>query len=108
MARGSARSTAAAMVMVRLIYLPTPPTRLSQLYPLLTGGPDLRTSENRPKKAKRALKPMVNGLPVLPRSLPSLGDAWPAEDVVETMVCDAAQLQALPAPAGEGGPAVLS
>ena len=105
--RGSARSTAATTAKVRFFFLPTPLTRHSQLFPTLTGGPDLRTREYRPKKAKRALlMPMVNGLPTLPRSLPSLGDAWPTDDVVETLVCDAAQLQALPGPAEEGAPAI--
>ena len=42
-----------------LFFLPTPLTRHSQLFPTLTGGPDLRTGEYRPKKAKRVLQPIV-------------------------------------------------
>ena len=94
---------------MRFFLLPTPLTRLSQLFPTLTGGPDLRTREYRPKKAKRALlKPMVNGLPMLPRSLPSsaFDDVWPAQEELETIFCDPALV--LPAHVEEGVPAVLS
>ena len=86
-------------------FTPSGRAHLSQLGPTLTGGPDLRTSEHRPSKAKRALE--STGLPVLKqRPRPSAAfnlSSWPAEEELETLVCDAAQLQCLP---GQEGPLV--
>ena len=52
------------------------------------------TSEHRPSKAKRALE--STGLPVLKqRPRPSAAfnlSSWPAEEELETLVCDPAQL----------------
>ena len=90
---------------MRFFTAPNPPAHLSQLGPTLTGGPDLRTSEHRPSKAKRALQ--STSLPVLKqRPRPSAAfnvSSWPAEEELETLVCDAAQLQCLP---GQEGPLV--
>ena len=91
------------MAAVRFFSAPNPPTHLSQLGPSLAGGPDLRTSEHRPSKAKRALE--STGLPILKRR-PSAAfnvSSWPAEAELATLACDAAQLQCLP---GQEGPLV--
>ena len=66
----------------------------------LAGGPDLRTSQYRPKKAKRALQTTPR-----PRATPQLGQgvmlatAWPAEHQLAAAF-DAEQLQLLPGSAG--------
>ena len=62
----------------------------------LAGGPDLRTSEYRPKKAKRALEQTV-----LNAGLP-LAAQWPSEEELDAMVCSVELLQPIPAPAGTG------
>ena len=79
---------------------PSPLNPLSQCYPSFAGGPDLRTSQFRPKKAKRALETTPRP-PAAPQQVqgPMLATAWPtAQQLV--MAFNVEQLQVLPGPEG--------
>ena len=84
---------------------PIPPTLFSQSYPSLAGGPDLRTSEHRPKKARRALEKAASAEE---NSMPMLAPDSEWERLNAMLYVSPQELQALPAPQGTGVLAALA